>query len=106
MLTQAQAVEQAKAELGKDWDERRGTFDVAIELEDDQDFVVIAGAREWLVDQNLDYATYDDSFYWMDKRSGELREGSQMNEPDITKMSKTRRIDGKPTDFDESDDEE
>ncbi|ALY09658.1 hypothetical protein MARTHA_5 [Arthrobacter phage Martha] len=92
MLTREQAVEKAAAELGKDWDERRGTFYVLIELEDDDDFVAVPGAREWLVDQNHEYASYDDTFYWVSKTSGELRLGSQMDQIDIDKIDKTRPI--------------
>ena len=102
MFTREEALKRSREELGKDWDARRGTFDVAIELEDEHDFVVIPGAREWLVEQKQEYASYDDTFYWFDKQNGLLRLGSQMDEGDIAKIERCTTVDGVEPPSDES----
>jgi hypothetical protein len=70
-FTEARAI--VEAIEGLNWEGERGTFYVAeYGWENDTFWSLAVGAREWLVDDDQDFATDDDRLFFVNKETGEL----------------------------------
>jgi hypothetical protein len=73
MIQFAEARAIVKQAEGRNWDEQRGTFHVADYGWENETFWSLAvGAREWLVDNDQNFANDDDLLYFVNKETGEL----------------------------------
>jgi hypothetical protein len=73
MLTFAEARALVAAELAPGWPSRLGTFHVRpTGYEDDRAWLVVVGAREWLVDGDEDFVVFDAPAILVDKRTGRI----------------------------------
>ncbi|UGL61889.1 hypothetical protein SEA_EASTWEST_5 [Arthrobacter phage EastWest] len=94
MIKPEEAPKRAYDELKSEyWGDREGTFIVAdVDLEDATDYCVSAGAKEWFVDGNPAFISIDDTFFFMNKETGELRRASMSNDDDVAKLEAMSQI--------------
>ena len=77
MITFAEAMLIVHGELLPDWE--NGTLHVLSSgLEDARSFVVFAGAREYIIDHDINYLGLDQPIAFVDKGSGEVRLENEM----------------------------
>ena len=77
MITFAEAMLIVHGELLPDW--TNGTLHVMSSgLEDKRSFVVFAGAREYVVDHDINFLGLDQPIAFVDKGSGEVRLENEM----------------------------
>jgi hypothetical protein len=75
MITFAEAVKAADSWLRENWGATPGTPYVSPEgLQDDEDFLVEAGPREWLVDEDLGYLLMNNTVTFVSRETGEVRD--------------------------------
>lgn len=84
MITFAEARAIVESVEGIDWSPERGTFHVADYGWENQTYWSLAvGAREWLVDNDQDFATDDDRLFFVNKETGELTTPSAVDFLDL-----------------------